>query len=535
MQDILVKINGDASGFEKATNKAIGLSKSFAGAIGISLGTAGILALSKSLIDISDKYSQLDGRLRLVTKSSNELTAARKGLYEIAQNTRVEYEATVDLYTRLARSTDQLGLSQSQLLSITDSINKALIVSGASGESAAAALMQLGQGMASGVLRGEELNSIMEQTPRLAQMIADGLGITIGQLRQYGKDGKLSADAVSAALLSQADKINGEFQRMPQTVVQAMVKLTNAFKDIVNDSNNAAGATGGIADAISSIAATLEANKGGIINAFVQIAGAINFAVTQAANLANAISKIPGGKGAFGGGAAGFLVGSRFGPVGAGLGTAIGASTGGIYDWASQQKNFSFAGIRSKSYGATGSWESADVNAAVETKTTDFVKDALAKLKLGDSTVKKGGGSSAKNQIDTQFSSLYDNLMPVEAENKRYQESLKLISEFYGSRADLTDKDDKLRIKLAEEHQKKLDEINGVTKWDSDLKALEDRYKTEAELEADRYKIQLDQLDEFLKNSAISEQEYRDKKERAEAVHLQNLLQLYIDKDISQI
>ena len=74
MQDILVKINGDASGFEKATNKAIGLSKSFAGAIGISLGTAGILALSKSLIDISDKYSQLDGRLRLVTKSSNELT-----------------------------------------------------------------------------------------------------------------------------------------------------------------------------------------------------------------------------------------------------------------------------------------------------------------------------------------------------------------------------------------------------------------------------------------------------------------------------
>jgi tape measure domain-containing protein len=206
--NISIKINGDASNFERAVNKSIGLSKSFAGAIGVAFSATAAIAITKQLIEISDRYTQLDGRLRLVTKSTADFQAAQAGLYKIAQDTRVEYEATADLYTRIARSTDNLGLSQKDLLGITESINKALIVSGASGESASAALMQLGQGMASGALRGEELNSVMEQTPRLAQMIADGLGVGIGQLREMGKEGKITSEVLIGALQRGAASVN---------------------------------------------------------------------------------------------------------------------------------------------------------------------------------------------------------------------------------------------------------------------------------------------------------------------------------------
>jgi len=335
-QNILVKINGDASSFERATNKAMGLSKQFVGAVGIAFSATAAVQFSRALIDISDRYTQLDGRLRLVTKSTADFQAAQAGLYKIAQDTRVEYEATADLYTRIARSTDNLGLSQKDLLGITESINKALIVSGASGESASAALMQLGQGMASGALRGEELNSVMEQTPRLAQMIADGLGVGIGQLREMGKEGKITSEVLIGALQRGAASVNDEFSRMPETVGQAMTKLTNAFNSIVNESNNAAGGTRGIADAIDDVAKAMEDNKDGIIAGVVAITDAAKLAVEQFAKLGAYIQENRGKAGMIGGGVAGAIAGGKIGGgAGAAIGGGVGATAGGIYAVAS--------------------------------------------------------------------------------------------------------------------------------------------------------------------------------------------------------
>ena len=302
-------------------------------AMGSLAAGVGVMGL-KSLVDIADKYTLLDGRLKLVTKSSQELVSVQASLYQISQKTRTDYSATADLYTQMARSTESLGLNTEQLLKMTEGVNKALIVSGASSESANAALIQLGQGMASGVLRGEELNSVLEQTPRLAKMIADGMGITIGQLRQYGKDGKLTAEAVTKALIDQAQTVDGEFQQMGTTVGQAMTELKNAFESVVSEGNKASGSTDTLAGKIEDLAKTIESNKGGIINGFVGIANSIESIVSAFAGISNWITNHPEAAkaiGLIGGGAA---IGARFGGgAGAIIGGGVGTLTyaGGVF------------------------------------------------------------------------------------------------------------------------------------------------------------------------------------------------------------
>jgi tape measure domain-containing protein len=265
-------INTHAFNLKSLSGTLLGLGAGY-----LSLQTA--ISFGKNIIEVSDKYTLLEGRLKLVTKSTAELASVQASLYQISQRTRTDLSATADLYTQMARSSDQLGLSTNQILSITESVNKALIVSGASAESAQAALIQLGQGMASGTLRGEELNSVMEQTPRLAKMIADGLGITIGQLRQYGKDGKLSAEAVTEALLNQAKVIDEEFQQMGTTIGQAMIELNNAYESVIADANKASGGTDTVSFAIENLAKTIDSNKGEIVAGLNEIAkAAINMA-----------------------------------------------------------------------------------------------------------------------------------------------------------------------------------------------------------------------------------------------------------------
>ena len=168
----------------------------------------------KKFSEIADDMSMVNSRLSLVTKSTEEYTRAQTELLSISNDARVSVKSTTDLYGQLSRSTSSLGTSQKDLLQVTDTISKSITISGASASAADAALLQLSQGFASGALRGEELNSIMEQTPRLAQAIANGLGVSIGQLRTMGAEGQLTAQAVMTALLSQSRIVNEEFSKI---------------------------------------------------------------------------------------------------------------------------------------------------------------------------------------------------------------------------------------------------------------------------------------------------------------------------------
>lgn len=191
----------------------------------------------RAVIRAADTYSELRSQLRLVTESQEELNETYEAAYKLAQETRGGLEETINLYARLARSSEELDLTNQQLLTVTRAINQSFVVSGASAQEAASATLQLSQGMASGTLRGEELNSVLENSPRLARAIADGLGVTIGQLRELGAEGQLTGSAVTRALLSSADSINREFQDMPRTVGQSLQQLRNDLIDTFGETD----------------------------------------------------------------------------------------------------------------------------------------------------------------------------------------------------------------------------------------------------------------------------------------------------------
>lgn len=254
----------EAEGFAGVLNKA----KGAAAALGLALGA---VATVKGFLSLSDQAKTLDARLKLSTSSTEEFATAQAKLFELAQKTRTDVGQTVELYAKFSTSTKDLGVSQGELLRVTETVSKAIKLSGGSSESANAAIIQLGQGLASGTLRGEELNSVLEQSPRLAQAIAKGLGVGVGELRKMGAEGKISSEALLDALQSQADAIDSEFKTLPRTVDGAMTVLKNSLLKGAAEFDKATGISDGFARAIEATGPIVEETLALIADAFTAI------------------------------------------------------------------------------------------------------------------------------------------------------------------------------------------------------------------------------------------------------------------------
>lgn len=213
-----------------------------------------LLSVASQYMQLADAATNITSRLKLVTNSTQELASAQTDLFAIAQKARVSYTGLVDTYAQMARSTKELGVSQRDMLGVTETISKAVTISGVSAASANAALVQLSQGFASGVLRGEELNSVMEQTPRLAMAIANGMGVGIGKLRELGQAGELTAEKVVQALQNSAADVAREFDLMATTVEQATTKAANSLVRLIGVIDQATGASGAAAEGVSRFA-----------------------------------------------------------------------------------------------------------------------------------------------------------------------------------------------------------------------------------------------------------------------------------------
>jgi len=212
----------------------------------------------QEVVQIADAWNMMGARLKLATIGQQEYTEAQKSLFEIAQRIGVPIQETATLYGKLQQAVRMLGGEQKNALTITESISQALRVSGASATEAQSSLLQFGQALASGVLRGEEFNSVVENSPRLAQALADGLNVPIGRLRKLAEEGRLTADVVVNALLSQKDKLALEYAQLPQTVSQAFQKLQNAFGQWVSQVDTATGTTKKLADALTWLSTNLD-------------------------------------------------------------------------------------------------------------------------------------------------------------------------------------------------------------------------------------------------------------------------------------
>lgn len=212
----------------------------------------------QEIVQIADAWNMMSARLKLATAGQREYTVAQKELFDIAQRIGVPIQETATLYGKLQQAVRMLGGEQKDALTITESISQALRLSGASATEAQSSLLQFGQALASGVLRGEEFNSVVENSPRLAQALADGLNVPIGRLRKLAEEGRLTADVVVNALMSQKDKLASEYAQLPQTVSQAFERLRNAFGQWINKLDESTGFTKKLADALTLLANNLD-------------------------------------------------------------------------------------------------------------------------------------------------------------------------------------------------------------------------------------------------------------------------------------
>ncbi|MHA6890817.1 tape measure protein [Ralstonia pseudosolanacearum] len=212
----------------------------------------------QEIVQVADAWNMMAARLKLATAGQREFTTAQTALFDIAQRIGVPIQETATLYGKLQQAVRMLGGEQQQALTITESISQALRISGASVNETQSALLQFGQALAAGVLRGEEFNSVVENSPRLAQALADGLNVPIGRLRKMAEEGRLTADVVVGALLSQKNKLATEYAQLPATVSQAFERLRNAVGQYINRVDQATGFTAKLSDALTWLAQNLD-------------------------------------------------------------------------------------------------------------------------------------------------------------------------------------------------------------------------------------------------------------------------------------
>jgi tape measure domain-containing protein len=227
-------------------------------AIGRAFAFAGLGLGIRELITLADTYTTIQNRLKTVTDSSAQLAVVQERLFGISQRTRQSYQATAELFTRVSLAAKSLGTSQAEVLQFTESLNKAVILSGASAQEASAGIIQLSQGIASGTLRGDELRSVLEQLPAVADVISKSLGVTRGQLRQMGQDGKITADIVLDAFKKARVELDERFAKTVPTIGQSFQVLQNSATQLIGKFGEGTGVFTGFARAILLVSDNLE-------------------------------------------------------------------------------------------------------------------------------------------------------------------------------------------------------------------------------------------------------------------------------------
>ncbi|MDN5648845.1 MAG: tape measure protein [Acinetobacter sp.] len=218
---------------------------------------AGVVTVGTAIAKM-DTYTGLQNRLKLVTKSQTELNTAMTDTFAIAQKTASSWDSTAMVYQRFADNAQRLGITMKTTAELTETVSKAISISGGSAASAEAALMQFGQALASGVLRGEEFNSIAEQAPGLLKAIAQGMGVNIGQLRSMAGEGKITGDALVSALTNAKTSVDELFGKTDFTIAQSFTQLSNAVTKFVGEAGKGSGAASAISGSLSFLADNLD-------------------------------------------------------------------------------------------------------------------------------------------------------------------------------------------------------------------------------------------------------------------------------------
>lgn len=208
-------------GFDGTTRAINNTERSMSSLSGVAVALAAALSV-RQVSEYADAWATVNNKLSNSVRPTEQLADVTQRVFEVTQSTRSSLDATATLYARLERGTRQYNTSAADLAKLTTIINQGFVVSGATAQEAENAIIQLSQGIASGVLRGEEFNSVAEQGSRLMVALADSLGVGIGELRAMAAQGKLTTDVVVNGLLSQGAAIGKEFANTTTTIGQAL-------------------------------------------------------------------------------------------------------------------------------------------------------------------------------------------------------------------------------------------------------------------------------------------------------------------------
>ena len=220
-------------------------------------------------------FIELENQVALVTGRTDELAKQMDKLYSISLKTRAPMAGTAEIFSRMGRSLRDSGVSIDEINKAVVSLNKAATISGGSVQSQQAAFMQLGQGLAAGALRGQELNSVMEQLPRVSRAIADELGVGIGELRKMAEQGEITSEVVFGAMLNQTEAINSEFKNIKLSSTKAFALMSDQIGRLVADLSLALGLTDSFATAFIRVAEYLDGNRISIVNSVVNARDAL--------------------------------------------------------------------------------------------------------------------------------------------------------------------------------------------------------------------------------------------------------------------
>lgn len=239
-----------------------------AGAISVSL----IMQWGSAFLEVADNMTQLQARIARLSTDAATAKQTFSDIAAISSRTGSSISDTTKLWETLTSSLKEAGATNAQVLNLTDTLQKIGRIGGSSTEEMANALRQFGQSIASGTIRAEEFNSILEQMPELARQIASGLGISMGELRQRMLEGKLTAQDALNAIQDRTSQINSEFSKLPRTMSQATNSLEVSFATLVAAINNATGASTTMVSIVDSLTSALDRLQGKAMTTSQQIA-----------------------------------------------------------------------------------------------------------------------------------------------------------------------------------------------------------------------------------------------------------------------
>ncbi|ELP2645835.1 phage tail tape measure protein [Escherichia coli] len=230
-----------------AKSSALNMAGAFAGAFA-----------TGHLISLADEWNSVNARLKQASQSSDDFQASQRELMAISQRTGTAFSDNASLFARSAASMREYGYSSEEVLKVTEAISTGLKLSGASTAEASSVITQFSQALAQGVLRGEEFNSVNENSDRVIRALAAGMGVARKDLKAMADNGKLTADKVIPALISQLGALRDEYAAMPDTVSSSATKVENAFMAWVGGANEASGVTKTLSGVLNGIAGNID-------------------------------------------------------------------------------------------------------------------------------------------------------------------------------------------------------------------------------------------------------------------------------------